>query len=106
MDKLESLKDKFGIEKLDYKFRDDAVMVFGNKVYVAKTHSLIIRTYIKNFSLKLPHAYVHKIDHNYFIDVNKILLTMPITDVKKCIEDFDKNAVVYKYYYNHGIVKI
>jgi hypothetical protein len=31
---------------------------------------------------------------------------MPIADVKKCIEDFDKDAVVYKYYYNHGIVKI
>ena len=105
MKELESLKDKFGIEKLDYCFRDEAVMVFNNEVYTAKTHSAIIKIYLKNFSLKTKHAYVHRIGHNYFIDVNKILLTISINDAKKCIEAFDKDAVVYEYYYNRGIVK-
>ena len=106
MKELESLKEKFGMDKLDYNYRDEAVMVFNGNVYTEKTHSAIVKKYIKNFSLKSKHAYAHRIGHNYFIDVNKILLTISINDAKKCIEAFDKDAVVYAYYYNHGIVKV
>ena len=98
---MENLKEKFGIEVLDIRTRDRAGTIYGDKVFIDKEHSHIMRKELSH----IPHAILHFIGETVFVDMVPILTTMKAEEAVKGLE---KNGYtdIYIYYYKKGIVKV
>ena len=114
---MESLMEKFNIDKLDVETRSLAALCIDGELYIGKTHIAAMRCFddkmktlgkTKVVYLSLKHATLHIILNKgiryFFIEKNSLLTNIKADEIIQQIQNkYKKPFEVYNYFHKKGI---